>query len=360
MAFCPNCGTQYAERPLRCQCGYLFGSAEAAAHPASLPLPDKADPAAAGRFEFHGDGGELAILHLKLILFSILTLGIYSFWGRTEIRRYLWSKVRFTGQAFSYHGTGREILFGWLKFFGLMALLYGTVLLIAMYAGEMSNRIVLPLIYLGIGLLVPVAVHGALRYRYSRTEWQGRRFSYRGNLFELAGIFWLGAILTAVTLSIYLPYFLNSLRKYIADHSWYAGHRFQFSGEGRAMLWPYVKFLLLFLPTLTLYRFWNQARQTRYYWSKTSFAGVPFASSVSGDGLLILTIVNGILTFCTLGIAYPWALCRLIRYTFENLRLESLPNIALADTKAEGGDAFGDALGAVIGTDAGIDAGFGL
>lgn len=341
---------------MRCQCGYLFGSAQPVVVPVVAPVASSG-PA---RFEFSGDGGALAMMYLKTILLSFVTLGIYSFWGRTEIRRYLWSNVRFVGQPFSYHGTGKELFLGWLKFFGMFLAVFGSIAVFSLYGDKEFAPFAALLFYVGLALLVPVAIHGALRYRYSRTAWQGRRFSYRGNLFELAKVFWLGALLTAITLSIYLPYFLNDLRKYIVNNSWYGTQRFEFTGGGRDLRWPYIKFLLLFFPTATLYRFWFQGEQTRYYWAKTKFGGTAFESSVSGGGLFFLTLTNGLLTAFTLGIAYPWAVCRQFRYTLENLRLSSLPNIVADGTAIEAGDAFGDALGAALGTDAGIDAGFGL
>ena len=351
MAFCPNCGTQYDAVPLRCQCGCLFGSALPQAAPTATSVP--------ARFEFSGEGGALARMYLKTILLSFVTLGIYSFWGRTEIRRYLWSRVRFSGQPFSYHGTGKELILGWLKFFGLIAVLWAGTTLGVLYFPKIGPELGI-LFVAALLCLVPVAIHGALRYRYSRTSWQGQRFSYRGNLFELIKIFWIGTLLTAISLSIYLPFFLNDLRKYVVNNSWYGTQRFEFTGEGRDLLWPYIKFLLLLLPTLTLYRFWFQSKQTRYYWSNTKFGGAAFASSVSGGGLLFLTLTNGLLTAFTLGIAYPWAVCRQFRYTLENLRMTALPHIVAAGVANEGGNAFGEALGDALGTDVAIDAGFGL
>ena len=44
----------------------------------------------------------------------ILTVGIYGFWGRTEIRRRMWSSVRLRGEPLAYHGTPQELLKGFL------------------------------------------------------------------------------------------------------------------------------------------------------------------------------------------------------------------------------------------------------
>lgn len=351
MAYCPNCGTEYEATPLRCNCGYLFSSP-------SAPIAETSEP---GRFDFTGDGPTLLVLYIKLILFSIVTLGIYSFWGRAAIKQYLWSQIRLAGQPFAFHGTGKEMFIGSLKLMGLVILFYGSVFTAVIYLGEKeASGIIGVLFIVGIALLAPLALHGAIRYRWSRTSWQGRRFAYRGDFWKLATIVWLGLLLTAVSLTLYLPIFITNLRRYVVENTWFGGQRFEFNGDGKAVLWPYVKMLLLFFPTLTLYRFWYSAKLGNFNWQNTKFANVPFRSTLSGDGLLILAITNFLLTVFTLGIGLPWALCRQIRYLTENLQLEQLPRVQLIAQADTASSAFGDTLGEALGTDAGIDAGFGL
>ncbi|WP_080507625.1 YjgN family protein [Bryobacter aggregatus] len=353
MVFCPNCGTQYESLPLRCQCGYLFGSGPAAQTAPVAPSPE-------ARFAFTGDGAELFKLYVQLILFSIPTLGIYSFWGRTEIRSYLWGSVQFAGQPFFYHGTGKELFLGWLKFFGGLIVLYAGVGWAAIAMGERGSLLAAAILYGTIFLLMPLAIHGALRYRLSRTSWNGRRFSYRGNLWKLALSFWIGALMTVVTLGLALPYFLADLRGYVVENIWFAGQRFDFSGRGKDLFWPFALHLLLYLPTLSLARFWYAAKQTEYYWARTSFASVPFRSTISVSELTLVKITNLLLTVFTFGIGYPWAICRQMRYLTANLSLDRLPAVTLTAGDDAAGTAFGDELGLALGTDAGIDAGFGL
>src|SRR6266566_1294797 len=58
---------------------------------------------------YDGRVGSLFWLWLKVTLLSILTLGFYRFWGRTRIRKYLWSRVSLDGERFEYDGTGGEL-----------------------------------------------------------------------------------------------------------------------------------------------------------------------------------------------------------------------------------------------------------
>lgn len=365
MPFCPNCGTQYVELPARCGCGFLFG---ATPDPGAMPqiaasqfaAPPSPPPDPVGRFDFNGNGMELLLLSVKTFFLSLFTLGIYSFWGRTEIRKFFWRNTSFAGHRFEYHGTGMEMFIGALKFFGLFLAWVLIVVLLVVQGGEQESPWLIALVYLPFLVLAPLGVHGAFRYRASRTSWQGRRLSYRGDLMEFIKVFWIGALLSTITLGIYLPFFLISIRKYFFTHLYYGGHGFTFSGEGKDLLWPWVKFLLLFLPTLGLYRFWFQAEQDNYCWSKTTFAGAPFRSTLRGQDLLfyaVLTILGGIFT---LGIAVPFIVCAQVKYVFSNLVMPQLPSVNLLAQGPDSAGAFGDAVGEFMGTDASIGDGFGL
>jgi uncharacterized membrane protein YjgN (DUF898 family) len=360
MPFCPNCGTQYEAQPIRCQCGFLFGSPSVGA--AAVPRIEASIPSAnvAGMFRYTGNGGELLMLYVKLVIFSLFTLGIYSFWGRTEIRKYHFSRTLFANQPFSFHGTGKELFFGWLKLIGMYVGFYLAVMLVVLVLGKDGAIVGGVLVVGGLLALLPFAIWGAIRYRASRTEWQGRRFEFRAEFLDTAKTVWVGLVLTAVTLGLYTPFFLMSVRKHVFNNLWYGGQRFEFYGEGKDIAWPFIKFVLLFLPTLTLYRFWFQAEVNNYAWGRTKFAGAAFRSTMQGMDLLLLTVTNWLLTVFTLGIGYPWAEARQMEYVLSNLKMETLPNVQLLNPGVRQPDGLGESLGHVLGTDADMGAGFGL
>ena len=67
------------------------------------------------RLSFHGVGGTLFGIHIVNVFLTIVTLGIFYFWGKARVRRYLWSQTAIAGDRFAFHGTGREMLIGFLK-----------------------------------------------------------------------------------------------------------------------------------------------------------------------------------------------------------------------------------------------------
>ncbi|MEE8224479.1 MAG: DUF898 family protein, partial [candidate division NC10 bacterium] len=51
---------------------------------------------------FHGTGGSLFGIHIVNMFLTVITLGIYYFWGKTKVRNYLWSQTDFAGDRFAY------------------------------------------------------------------------------------------------------------------------------------------------------------------------------------------------------------------------------------------------------------------
>ena len=68
-----------------------------------------------GRLFFHGRAGTLFAFYVVNLFLTIITLGVYYFWARVKIRAYLLSQTEFDGDRFTWHGTGKELLVGFIK-----------------------------------------------------------------------------------------------------------------------------------------------------------------------------------------------------------------------------------------------------
>jgi uncharacterized membrane protein YjgN (DUF898 family) len=282
--------------------GALLG---ATAHPREDPVATPVER----RPSFHGEGSELFGLVVMNVLLSIVTVGIYSFWGRTRMRQYLWSATAFDGDRFDYHGTGDELLRGWLKAIGVLLALYA-VMVLMMLAGDLASVLAVLVFWGCLLTLIPFAIFAARRYRLSRTSWRGVRFSQHGDVRAFIKLWVSGALLTGITFTLYR---LNETR--------FGTGRFRYDGEGRELFGRYARAILLTIPTLGLYWFWYWAYRTRYDWEHTSFLGARFSSSVTGGGLLGLAVSNILLILVTLGFGTPWALVRQLRYLTDHVSL---------------------------------------
>lgn len=258
MRFCGNCGQPVPDSGL----------------PALIVDPARPDPAepsspqplmtlyGPARFTFRGEGLNLFGLYLLTGFLGLVTAQIYTFWGRTEIRKWWYDNTRLGDGAFEWWGTGGELFGGFLKvigiFIGISVIQFG---LLAVWGEGVAQAVGALLTYTMIFLLSPLAVLGAARYRIARSRFAGLGFSLRTRLQDFYPLFLRDAFLTVITLGIYRPYFDNNVRDFIVNRAWYAGERLRFSGQPQELMRPYLWAYFLFLPTLGFSMVWYAARR---------------------------------------------------------------------------------------------------
>ena len=341
---CPKCGQTGVESDTYPGCGVLIPTYRASLDGTLAPKTRK--------LLFSGGAGTLFGMQIVNAFLTMVTFGIYYFWGKVKIRKYLFSQTEFEGDRFEYHGTGKELYVGAFKatlvFFLPMAVLGAVPQLgagaVAQWLAQLGSW--------GLGLtLIAVAIVGSRRYRLSRTAWRGIRFSFRGQTVDFIGLFLRGSVLTVLTLSLYAPILLARQYAFLTSNAYFGNVRFGFDGDTRALLWPYVKFLLLAIPTLGLSTFWYLAEQQRYLWGHTTFGQVRFRSTVTGGGLLKLQLVNILLLVVTGGLAWPWVTLRKIRYRLDNLRLEGPIDLDAIQQEAQRASATGETVASFLDLD---------
>ncbi len=74
-------------------------------------------------------------LNFRIGLLTLITLGLYRFWARTRVWRYMWSATSPGGDPFEYTGTGLEKLLGFLVAMVILAVVLGIMQLLLFYAG---------------------------------------------------------------------------------------------------------------------------------------------------------------------------------------------------------------------------------
>jgi uncharacterized membrane protein YjgN (DUF898 family) len=358
-------GTGNVRRPVdpTAEMGSMWGPAApppAAPPPPATPPQAEAPQAPGGtehRLSFHGSGGTLFGIYVATIFLTLVTFGIYSFWGKTRIRRYMFGQTEIAGDRFAYHGTGKELLIGTLKagvLFMVPMLLLNVIPMLELGEGVTIGAVLLA--YALIGLLIPVAIVGARRYRLSRTSWRGIRFSFRGRALDFMKIFLKGGLLTLLTFGFYYPAFVIHRHAYLVPHSYFGSQRFGFDGRPGQLFGLYVLLWLLWLPTLGLYWFWFEARRQRYMWSHTTFGAARFQSTVTGGALLGLHVVNLLLLLVTLGFALSWVMVRTMRFNFRYLTLVGPVDLDSIAQEAQFSTATGEGLAGWLDTGLDLDA----
>ena len=310
---------------------------------------------------FWGQGRSLFGIFIVNTFLTLVTLGIYSFWGRVRVREYLNSQTSFAGARFAYHGTGKELFMGWLKamlVFGVPYTLSGFLPVFWEEIPSFATDIFAALLIL---CFIPMAVIGAHRYRMSRTSLRNIRFSFRGRISDYTKIWFKGTLLSILTLGFYYPYFENARRAYLTIHSQIGNHAFGYDGQGKDLLKIYVKALGLLLLTIIVVGmsfllglafigksftelheiimasglllgvsaivpglvpwFYLQAAKQRYFWSRTHIGEAQFVSTVTAWKLFELRVGHLVLLITTLGLAWPWVQTRNLQFFYYYLGL---------------------------------------
>ena len=314
------------------------------------PLPPRAgEPPPASsevhRLAFHGTGGSLFGIHIVNVLLTLVTLGVYYFWGKARVRVYLWGQMEIAGDRFAYHGTGRELFIGFLKALLVFAL---PLLLLSLLRDLASWKLLQVLSYLGSYVIVtvffPLAIVGARRYRLSRTSWRGIRFSFRGSAREFVKLFIVHSILTSITLGLWYPIFDVRRHAFLTSESWFGNRKLGFDGGMNGLFGSFVLTLILTPFTLALCWFWYLAKKRRYFWEHTTFGAARFRYTVTGGALLRLKLGNFIILVCTLGLGWSWAQVRSARFAARNLSLVGDLDLASIQQDARAASATGEGL----------------
>lgn len=303
-------------------------------------------------------------LSLFNALLRILTLGVYHFWGKTEVRQRIWSAVRIDGQPLEYRGTGGELLRGFLIVFAIilvpigLAGIFVPLVLRAGAAGEGGYQMgiwILLLVLTGIGM------HRARRYRLSRTSFRGIRGGLSGKSAPFAWTYLWTLALVPLTLGWIYPYRALLLHRVLTNQTRFGDAAFEFTGRSGALyrrFWVvWLGALLLSIATFAaigaiagptgalgpksagtiaaaiaiaagayfifgLIYAWYAAGRLNYFAAHTRFAGASFKLRATVPTLLWLTASNTLLRFLSLGLLAPIAEARSMRYIVDRLSIE--------------------------------------
>ena len=309
------------------------------------------------QLSFWGSGGSLFGIHLVNLFFTLLTFGIYSFWAKVRVRAYLWSQIQFAADRLAYHGTGKELLRGFLRAMVLFGIPYALLTTGPELAGAAASlQAGASLLAVGLVLVfLPVAIVAARRYRLSRTSWRGIRFSYRGSIWGFVKLFLTGMFFNIVTLGAYYPFFDVKRQAYLTSHTYVGNRSFHFDGEAwelaKYFLWAY----LLTPFTLGLCWFWYTALKKRYFWSHTTIEGSRFDLTITGLSLFWLQFANLFLLVITFGFAWPWVTVRNIDFVVSNLTLKGPAQMEAILQDSQSATPTGEGLDSLL--DTGLDFG---
>jgi uncharacterized membrane protein YjgN (DUF898 family) len=280
-------------------------------------------------------GQDLSPLVWRGNLLTILTLGVYRFWYKTDLRKWYWGHTLVGGQGFEYRGNPKEKFLGFLYALAVVVPIYFFGTLIGLFAGELLGNIVSGISLLIIGLLIQYGAYRSRRYRLTRTVWRGVRFDQTGSAwtYALKSAGWL--VITIISLGLLFPAMRRALEAYRITNTRFGTAEGQFTGRTQPLM---KRWLILWIGPLILLGFtaittlmndsvptslgllagfiapfwpfllwpWYRANEFRYFASQTRIGPVSFEShfetkiyyklflKFAGLMALILTPLGGI------------------------------------------------------------------
>ncbi len=312
------------------------------ANPESQSIVDPVEDRGPQGFQFGGIGGELFKIYLVNVLLTMVTFGIYRFWAKVKVRKYIYHKLSFMGASFDFHATGKELCSAFLKgavVVGLAFAVYvGIGILLELFLPAIVAGIISQIIFfVAFVVIQPFIAIGKRRFLCNRSSWNSLRFRFVGTYKELFKINVKGFLFIILTLGLYLPFFICNQLRYFTDKTSYGNQGFSFSGESKAFAMIYLKGFLLSILTLGIYSFWFQAKLHRYVCGNIFVSGFSFKSNITGGKIFTVTLTNILLIICTLGIAIPWAIVNLIKLYADSTLLEGTPDLAMVQGKEDSG-----------------------
>lgn len=333
--------------------GANTGSGETAGFHEGNVVPFKEAGEAGGggeaqRLSFHGSSSGLFRMVFVNNLLTALTLGVYHFWAKAKVRKYLYSSTEFMGERFLYTGTGKELFKGWLRAGGVMAIVFGLPEALSRLVHPLFALLTLPMML----FLIPFAIASSRRYRLSRTTWHGVRFSFAGRPLDFVKLYVKGAVLSVLTLGFYSPRFHVEKERFLRGNTRYGTGSFTYTGEARDLQKDFLRALPLTIATFGLYSFWYKARVTRYDWEHTAFGPLRFASTVTGKDMLFFTLGNVALLALTFGAGQPLVAARNIRFVSRHLAATGKVDFATLGQASKEAEAVGEGISDAFDLDA--------
>jgi uncharacterized membrane protein YjgN (DUF898 family) len=266
-------------------------------------------PAAGGYPQGHGLGydgraGEIFGIALTNGLLTLVTLGVYRFWGKTRLRRYFWGHVSFLGDRLEYAGRAMELFLGFAVVVLVLAPLIGASYAINLIFPESFELIAAKegLQVLVIYFLVYYAIFRARRYRLSRTQWRGIRCGQTGSAAIYAWLAIWTSILMVFSFGLAFPYYRMVLKRYEVRNTWFGDRSLQFDGRARDLFWQWLVALVLFAPSLGTSYVWYQVVEFRYVALKTRYRSLRFRSELRTIQVVLIYLMYGAVALVSIAI----------------------------------------------------------
>ena len=300
------------------------------------------------RFAFTGRAAEYFRIWIVSLCLSLVTLGVYSAWGKVRKRRYLYAHTELDGTGFDYRASP-------------MAILRGRILALLLFGGfALSGHFVPVMQWVFIALLValsPWIVVAAARFNARNSTYRNIAFAFDGRVREAAWVFVGGAALSLLTFGLAYPWYRMRRARFIIAHHRYGATPFATDLQAGGFVLTYLLAGLMLLGVFTVLMVagialsagagtetpaegasiaglaviavvyvayvvvyaYIRSRTLNLMADATIIGPMRLRSTLRGRRLAWLYVSNIVAVLATLGLATAWATIRVARYRADNL-----------------------------------------
>ena len=314
--------------------------------------PPAAAPPSIHRFAFTGRTADYFRVWAVSLCLSLLTLGIYSAWGKVRKRRYLFAHTRLDGSGFEYRAAP-------------MAILKGRVMALALFGGFALSGHFLPVMQLALIvlllLLTPWIVVASSRFNARNSAYRNVAFAFDGTLREATKVMLGFGAIAIVTAGLGYPWFRMRRARFIIERHRFGATPFRADLEAGGFIVSYLlaglmmigafvltmsgvgfvvgfakhfgagpkdpSGLLFFVPAIAIYAgylavfAYLRARVGNLTLNGTIVGPLRCRSTLRARDLTWLYASNIVAVIVTVGLAIPWVTIRMARYRASNLCL---------------------------------------
>lgn len=253
-----------------------------------------------------------------LVILNILTIGIYSSWGQTQLRKYLAQNFSLGNSEFVYTGNGKQLFLGFLSAIPIWIVL---ILLFKILEGTQLEHLYAAFLTIIVIYLTFMAIYSSLRYRINHVNWRGAYGHMHGSAWRYAnlGISW--SIISVFSLGLGLAWLDNYLYAYKAKHIKIGNLAITYTGHAQKLFKINFITLVLAIPTLWLSRIWYIARLRNYVYNNVHIGEFKLQNTETGAELVKLYIWGFFVTLLSLGILYPLVIQRKMHYIAKHFAI---------------------------------------
>jgi len=330
------------------------------------PLPGDESEKVSYNIEFRGNAIEYFKIWIVNTGLSIITLGIYSAWAKVRTNRYIYGSTFLDSSSFQYTASPLGILKGRL----IAGAFFAVYMLFTRFFPEIA-----PLFFLLAMPFIPWMVVKSLRFRSRYSRYRNISLDFTGTVTEARKYWFWMYFLVIVTFGFIIPYIDFRQKEFMFNRNNYGQTPFNFSGKWENFFVIYIlgglitfglviaalllgggiiaaavaaiavmtpdamgtlledeailaalipiAMMFLYLPAVMFMTAYKRTSVFNYLFNNTTLGSISFTSTQKILTVFWIYLSNFFAIVFTLGILYPWALMRLVRYRMENISLET-------------------------------------